>query len=112
MHASTEVLDLNDFEMPLFSVDREQAGGIPDFAHQFYKKVGAADALLVSFAEHNGSYSAAYKNLFDWTSRIDNKVYQGTKGNRPCFYPLLLVQAVQAGYCRWQKGQPPILRWM
>lgn len=75
--ANVEVLDLNDFEMPLFSVDREQADGIPDIAHQFYKKIGEADAVLVSFAEHNGFYTAAYKNLFDWTSRIDQKVYQG-----------------------------------
>lgn len=75
--AKTEILDLNDFEMPLFSIDKESSGGIPELAHQFYKKIGAADALLVSFAEHNGFYTAAYKNLFDWTSRIDNKVYQG-----------------------------------
>ena len=27
-------------------------------------------------AEHNGLYTAAYKNLFDWASRIDQKVYQ------------------------------------
>ncbi|WP_417733885.1 NADPH-dependent FMN reductase [Roseovarius sp.] len=36
----------------------------------------AADAVIVSFAEHNGSYSAAYKNLFDRASRIDQKVFQ------------------------------------
>ncbi len=74
---SVELIDLNDFEMPLFSVDKEKSDGIPDAAHQFYKKIGEADALLVSFAEHNGNYTAAYKNLFDWTSRIDAKVYQG-----------------------------------
>ena len=62
--------------MPLYSSDREAAHGIPDEAHRFYGKIGAADALLISFAEHNGSYTAAYKNLFDWTSRIDMKVYQ------------------------------------
>ena len=28
------------------------------------------------YAEHNGSYRAAYKNLFDWTLRIDTKVFQ------------------------------------
>ncbi|MEM8862711.1 MAG: NAD(P)H-dependent oxidoreductase [Chloroflexota bacterium] len=71
-----EILDLNDFEMPLFSVDREKEHGVPDLAQQFYSKVGSADALLVSFAEHNGFYTAAYKNLFDWTSRIDQKVFQ------------------------------------
>ena len=76
-NVNAEVLDLNDYEMPLFSIDREQSDGIPEAAHEFYKKIGEADALVVSFAEHNGNYSAAYKNLFDWTSRIDQKVYQG-----------------------------------
>ena len=74
--ADIEVLDINDYEMPLYSSDREAAHGIPDEAHRFYQKIGAADALLISFAEHNGSYTAAYKNLYDWTSRIDTKVYQ------------------------------------
>ena len=72
-----EIIDLNDFEMPIFSVDREQESGIPSQAHDFYKKIGEADALLISYAEHNGTYTAAYKNLYDWTSRIDAKVYQG-----------------------------------
>jgi NAD(P)H-dependent FMN reductase len=75
--AEVEILDLNDFEMPLFSVDREDEWGIPELAHRFYDKIGATDALLVSLAEHNGSYTVAFKNLFDWTSRIDGKVYQG-----------------------------------
>ncbi len=74
--AAVEVIDLNDFEMPIYSIDRENEIGIPTQAHAFYKKIGAADAVIISFAEHNGSYSAAYKNLFDWTSRIDMKVYQ------------------------------------
>ncbi len=74
--ADIEVLDINDYEMPLYSSDREAAHGIPDKAHRFYQNIGAADALLISFAEHNGSYTAAYKNLYDWTSRIDMKVYQ------------------------------------
>jgi len=33
--------------------------------------------LLISFAEHNGSYTAAFKNTFDWASRAEMKVYQG-----------------------------------
>jgi chromate reductase, NAD(P)H dehydrogenase (quinone) len=74
--AAIEILDINDYEMPIYSSDREEAGGIPELAHQFAAKIGAADALLISYAEHNGNYSAAYKNLFDWTSRIDAKVFQ------------------------------------
>lgn len=74
---NVEILDLNDYENPLFSEDRERELGQPELAKAFLKKLGDADAIIVSFAEHNGSYSAAYKNLFDWCSRINNKVYQG-----------------------------------
>lgn len=74
---SVEILDLNDFELPLFSEDREREIGQPELAHQFMNKLGDADAIIISFAEHNGAYSAAYKNLFDWCSRINNKVFQG-----------------------------------
>lgn len=74
--ASVEVLDINDYEMPLFSEDRERELGQPDAARQFIAKIAAADALIVAYAEHNGSYTAAYKNLFDWASRVEKKVYQ------------------------------------
>ena len=77
-NAKIEVLDLNDFEMPIYSIDRENADGIPELAKRFYKKIGDADALVISFASHNGSYTAAYKNIFDWASRINAKVFQGT----------------------------------
>lgn len=74
--AEVELLDLNDYEMPLFSEDREKQLGQPEQAKAFFNKIGQADLLVISFAEHNGSYTAAYKNLFDWTSRINQKVYQ------------------------------------
>jgi len=74
--AVIEILDLNNFEMPIYSIDRENAGGIPELAHLFFNKLGEADAIIISFASHNGSYSAAYKNVFDWASRIESKVFQ------------------------------------
>ncbi len=74
--ADIEVLDLSDYELPIFSEDLEKEIGQPAPAKTFFEKIGSADAVIVSFAEHNGSYSAAYKNLFDWASRIDQKVFQ------------------------------------
>lgn len=71
-----EVLDLNDYEMPLFSVDREDEMGQPELAQAFLKKITDCDGLVISFAENNGAYSAAYKNLYDWVSRIQPKVYR------------------------------------
>ena len=75
-HAEVEILDLNDYELPLFSTDKEKELGQPALAQTFFDKIGSADAVIISFAEHNGSYSAAYKNLFDWTSRINQKLFQ------------------------------------
>ncbi|MEC4003134.1 NAD(P)H-dependent oxidoreductase [Flavobacterium sp. SUN052] len=75
-NASVEVLDLNDFEMPIFSSDKEAENGIPQLAHDFYTKLGTADVIVISFAEHNGAYTSAFKNIFDWTSRINAKTFQ------------------------------------
>lgn len=76
---ATEIatLDLNDHEMPIYSIDRERADGIPAPARAFFERIGAADAVLVSFAEHNGFVTAAWKNVFDWMSRIEMKLWQG-----------------------------------
>ncbi|SMY33968.1 NADPH-dependent FMN reductase [Photobacterium malacitanum] len=75
-NAEIDLLDINDFEMPLYSIDRETESGIPSLAQDFLDRIAQADAIIISFAEHNGSYTAAYKNLFDWASRINPKVYQ------------------------------------
>ncbi|MFZ4262998.1 NADPH-dependent FMN reductase [Sphingobacterium sp. HJSM2_6] len=68
-----QILDLNDFEMPIFSIDREEQNGIPEQAHQFAAHIDWADFILVSLSENNSSYAAAYKNLMDWTSRIKGR---------------------------------------
>lgn len=73
----THILDLNDYELPLFSEDREAELGQPARAKAFLDAIADSDALIISFAEHNGSYTVAYKNIFDWASRINSKVFQG-----------------------------------
>jgi NAD(P)H-dependent FMN reductase len=74
--AEIEIIDINDYEMPLYTLEREEEFGHLPLAQQFAEKIANADAILISFAEYNGSYSAAYKNLFDWTSRLNRKVFQ------------------------------------
>ena len=75
--AEVEIIDLNDYEMPIYSTEREREAGIPEEARRLYEEIGSADAVIVSFAEHNGSYTSAWKNVFDWASRIDMAIYQG-----------------------------------
>lgn len=86
--AEIKSLDLNHFEMPLYSQDREEASGIPEEAKSFIKAIQEADALVVSLAEHNGSYTAAFKNVFDWTSRHEREVW----ANKP-----MLLMATSPG---------------
>lgn len=76
-----EILDLNDYEMPIYSVDKEEESGIHPLAKAFKSKIDSTDGIIISFAEHNGNVSAAYKNIYDWVSRIDMKVFQ----NKPMF---------------------------
>jgi len=75
-NVTIEILDLNDYEMPIFSVDKEKENGIHPLAQDFYAKLGSADLIIISFAEHNGNYSTAFKNILDWTSRINAKTFQ------------------------------------
>ena len=74
--AQVELVEVNDYEMPIYSPEREQAHGVPAEAHQLIDRISTADGIVISFAEHNGSYSAAWKNLYDWMSRIDQNVLQ------------------------------------
>jgi len=83
------LIDLNDFDMPVFSVDREKKG-FPDEAHKFLKLIEDNDVIICSLAEHNRSYSAAFKNVFDWASRINVKVFQNK--------PMLLMSTSPGGY--------------
>lgn len=69
------LLNLNDFEMPIFNVDRERETGVPQEAHDFKKHVREADGIVISFAEHNGSYTSAFKNIMDWASRAEKDLW-------------------------------------
>jgi NAD(P)H-dependent FMN reductase len=73
--AEVTALDLNDFEMPIYSEDKEEASGIPQQAKDFLAAIQAADGIVLSLAGHNGSYTAAFKNILDWTSRVEQKLW-------------------------------------
>jgi NAD(P)H-dependent FMN reductase len=74
-----DLLDLNDYILPVFSVDVENETGHPDIILEFIKKLDSADLIIISMAEHNGSYTAAFKNLFDWTSRVKLNMFENKK---------------------------------
>lgn len=69
-------IDLNNFEIPLFSVDKENEQGFSKDVIELNDFIDKADGFIISLAEHNGAYSAAFKNVFDWLSRIESKVWR------------------------------------
>ncbi len=83
------LIDLNDYSMPVFSVDLEKKG-FPEEAHQFLQQIEDCDVIICSLAEHNRSYAAAFKNIFDWASRINVKVFQDK--------PMFLMSTSPGGY--------------
>jgi hypothetical protein len=40
-------LDLNDFEMTIYSIDKEKSLEIPDLAKQFFDKILSSDVLTI-----------------------------------------------------------------
>ncbi|MDC8829477.1 NADPH-dependent FMN reductase [Alteromonas gilva] len=80
--AEVKVLDINDYDVPMFSEDKEKEIGQAEGAQAFLNDLAEADAFVISFAEHNGHYPAAYKNLFDWATRIDRAVFK----DKPAVY--------------------------
>ncbi|WP_136481178.1 NADPH-dependent FMN reductase [Cognatitamlana onchidii] len=87
-NVKTTVLDLNDFELPLYGIDLENEHGIPDNAEKFLNYIKSSDGIILSLAEHNGAYATAFKNIFDWMSRIDGKLWS----NKP-----MLLMATSPG---------------
>jgi len=82
-HEAT-LIDLNDFEMPIYSGDWESENGLPDAAEALKTLIAATDALVLSTPEYNGSFPALLKNTLDWCSRagdgLDGRaVYEGKK---------------------------------
>jgi NAD(P)H-dependent FMN reductase len=73
--ADVNLIDLNDFVMPIYSIDIEKETGIPEAALKFKEIINGTDAIVISFAEHNGHYTVAFKNIFDWVSRMDRNIW-------------------------------------
>ncbi len=73
-----QLIDLLDYyPLPIYSIDHELENGIPENARRFHDDLALADMIIISLAEHNGSYTSGFKNLFDWSSRVHSKLFEG-----------------------------------
>jgi chromate reductase len=73
-----EFIDLRDYPMPVYDGDIETTNGIPEATKQLGKKILAADAIIISTPEYNGSIPGILKNTVDWLSR-DKPMALGNK---------------------------------
>lgn len=80
-NATINIADLNELTLPLYSPDLESENGIPENALKFKAMIDDSDGIVLSLAEYNGLMTTAFKNLWDWTSRVDMKIWK----NKPMF---------------------------
>ena len=80
-----KLVDLNDYASPLYSIDLEVEHGVDPNALRFFELIQEADGIVASMAEYNGLHTSAFKNLWDWLSRIPKLEPMNIWGNKPMF---------------------------
>ncbi len=65
----TEVLDLVELELPLYS-PLEEKKGIPNKASELKQKLLKANAMIFTAPEYNGSLPPTLNNFIAWISRV------------------------------------------
>lgn len=67
--ADVTVIDLRDFQMPIYDGDLEIQEGLPSSARKLKDLMLMHQGLLISSPEYNSSISGVLKNTIDWISR-------------------------------------------
>ena len=67
-HAS-ELISLNDFEMPIYNGDLEAESGLPAATAALKQKLHSASGLIISCPEYNGFMPPLLINAIDWCTR-------------------------------------------
>lgn len=67
--ADAELIDMKDYDMPIYDGDCEEERGLPDTAKALKQKFISADGILIAAPEYNSSITPLLKNALDWISR-------------------------------------------
>jgi NAD(P)H-dependent FMN reductase len=65
----TTELGLEEFQLPIFDQDYEDAAGLPEHARRLKQLFLSHQGLLLACPEYNSSITAVLKNTIDWVSR-------------------------------------------
>ena len=63
------LVDLADFEIPLYNADLEAGGGIPQPVIDFRRLVASHDGMAIATPEYNGFVTPLLLNMLCWASR-------------------------------------------
>lgn len=71
------LLDLNEYALPLYHGDEEDARGLLPAAVKLIDLVNAHAGLLIASPEYNSFMTPLLKNTIDWISRADENPFTG-----------------------------------
>lgn len=71
------LVDLNDYALPLYHGDLEEAEGMPANATKLLELMNAHAGLLIASPEYNSQLTPLLKNTIDWLSRADDDPFEG-----------------------------------
>lgn len=71
------VLDLNEYPLPLYHGDLEDAEGLPANAGRLIELILRHDGLLIASPEYNSQMAPLLKNTIDWCTRGDENPLRG-----------------------------------
>ncbi len=71
------LLDLNDYVLPLYHGDLEEAEGMPANATKLIELITSHQALLIASPEYNSMITPLLKNTIDWCTRADDNPFEG-----------------------------------
>lgn len=71
------LLDLNDYVLPLYHGDLEDAEGLPANAQKLIELIVQHDGLLIASPEYNSMNTPLLKNTIDWCTRGDDNPFEG-----------------------------------
>jgi NAD(P)H-dependent FMN reductase len=79
MEAGCEVTlaDLNEYVLPLYHADLEDAGGLPENAVRLIDLITSHQGLLIASPEYNSMITPLLKNTIDWCTRVDDNPFEG-----------------------------------
>ena len=70
-----DVIDLRDYDAPIYGQDLEEAEGIPANIQKLYDLFIQYESVIIASPEHNGLPPAFLKNTLDWLSRTKGEKF-------------------------------------